>query len=75
MTVLVAAVMASGGVFVALCLRYTDAILKNIPTACSVVVVSLLSAAFLGGSASFPTVVGTLLVAVSIMNYSAGAVA
>jgi len=68
-TVGVAAVAAAGGVLVALCLRYTDAVLKNMPVACSVVAVSAFSAAFLNGPATFPTAVGSLLVAVAIIGY------
>ena len=70
MTVAVAAVGAAGGVLVALCLRYTDAVLKNLPLACSVVVVAGFSAAFLGGPATYPTAVGALLVAVAIFGYA-----
>lgn len=69
-TVLVAAVAALGGVLVALCLRYTDAVLKNLPVACSVVAVSGFSAIFLGGPATLPTGVGALLVSIAIFDYS-----
>ena len=72
-TVAVAGVSALGGVLVALCLRYTDSVLKNLPAACSVAVVSCVSAFFLGGPATLPTGVGTLLVSIGVMDYSTSA--
>lgn len=69
-TCCVAAVGATGGILVALCLRYTDAVLKNFPTAVSVVLVTGGSALMLNGPTTFPTGVGAFLVAVSIFNYA-----
>ena len=69
-TVVVAAVSALGGGLVALCLRYTDSVLKNLPAACSVAGVASFSALFLGGPATLPTGVGALLVSIAIFDYS-----
>ena len=66
----VAVVAALGGILVALCLRYTDAVLKNLPVACSIVLVSGFSAMWLGGPATLPTGVGASLVAIAIFDYS-----
>ena len=55
---------------VASCLKYTDAVLKNFPTSVSVVLVTYGSAIFLNGPATFPTAVGSLLVAISALNYA-----
>lgn len=70
-TVAVAAVSALGGVLVALCLRYTDSVLKNLPAACSVALVASFSALFLGGPATLPTAIGAVLVVIAILDYSA----
>ena len=69
LTILVAGVMTCGGILIALCLRYTDAVLKNFPTAISVMTVSLASSFFLDGRYTFPGTVGALLVVVSIFSY------
>ena len=69
-TVAVAAVQALGGVLVALCLRYTDAVLQNIPAAASAATVSSISGLFLGGPGTLPTAVGALLVSIGVMDYS-----
>mmetsp|Transcript_1589 Transcript_1589/g.2591 ORF Transcript_1589/g.2591 Transcript_1589/m.2591 type:complete len:376 (-) Transcript_1589:72-1199(-) len=66
----IAMVTAAGGILVALCLRYTDAILKNFPTASSIVLVTGGSALLLDGPATLPTFVGSMLVAVSTFNYA-----
>lgn len=66
----IAAIGAAGGVIVALCLRYTDSVLKNFPTAASVVLVAAASAALLDGPATLPVAVGAVLVGLSILSYT-----
>jgi len=66
----IVATSATGGILVASCLKYTDAVLKNFPTSVSVVLVTYGSAIFLNGPATFPTAVGSLLVAISVFNYA-----
>lgn len=70
-TSLIALETALGGILVALCLKYLDAVIKNFPTAISVVIVTIGSVAFLDGPATFPCAVGALLVALSIVGYTA----
>ena len=69
-TCFIAMVTAVGGILVALCLKYTDAILKNFPTAASVVLVAAGSAMLLDGPATFPTMIGSIIAAISIFNYA-----
>ena len=67
----VAATAAFGGVLVALSLRYLDAVVKNLPVACAVVLVAAFAAAFLDGPATYPAAIGALLVALAIVGYAA----
>jgi len=65
-----AAVGALGGVLVALSIKYTDSIMKTIATTGSIVLTTVLNAAFLGGPFTLPIWTGALIVVVSVFNYN-----
>jgi len=68
--VLCSAVGALGGVLVALSIKYTDSILKTIATTGSIVLTTLLNAAFLSGPLNLAIVVGALVVVVAVFGYN-----
>ena len=65
-----AAVGALGGVLVALSIKYTDSIMKTIATTGSIVLTTVLNAAFLSGPFTLPIWAGGLVVVVSVFNYN-----
>ena len=65
-----AAVGALGGVLVALSIKYTDSIMKTIATTGSIVLTTVLNAAFLQGPFTLPIWAGGLIVVVSVFNYN-----
>lgn len=65
-----AAVGALGGVLVALSIKYTDSIMKTIATTGSIVLTTVLNAAFLSGPFTLPIWAGGLIVVVSVFNYN-----
>jgi|EP00900_Chrysochromulina_parva_P028145 solute carrier family 35 (UDP-sugar transporter), member A1/2/3 len=69
-TLLCAACGALGGVLVALSIKYTDSIMKTIATTGSIVLTTVLNAAFLQGPFTLPILTGTIVVVVSVFNYS-----
>merc|ERR1712196_494338 len=64
------AVGALGGVLVALSIKYTDSIMKTIATTGSIVLTTVLNAAFLSGPFTLPIWAGGLIVVVSVFNYN-----
>lgn len=60
---------ASGGIIVAIVIKYTDNILKNFATAISIVTATAISTMFLGFHITPMFVVGTLLVLVAVTLY------
>jgi len=64
------AVGALGGVLVALSIKYTDSILKTIATTGSIVLTTLLNAAFLSGPLNLAIIVGALVVVVAVFGYN-----
>jgi len=69
-TVLCAACGALGGVLVALSIKYTDSIMKTIATTGSIVLTTVLNAAFLSGPSTLPIWTGALVVVISVFNYN-----
>jgi UDP-sugar transporter A1/2/3 len=69
-TLLCAACGALGGVLVALSIKYTDSIMKTIATTGSIVLTTVLNAAFLQGPFTLPILTGTIVVVISVFNYS-----
>ena len=67
-TVGCAAVGALGGVLVALSIKHTDSIMKTIATTGSIVLTTVLNAAFLQGPFTLPIWAGGLVVVVSVFN-------
>ena len=65
-----AAVGALGGVLVALSIKYTDSVMKTIATTGSIVLTTVLNAAFLSGPFTLPIWAGALVVVVSVFNYN-----
>jgi len=65
-----AAVGALGGVLVALSIKYTDSIMKTIATTGSIVLTTVLNAAFLSGPFTMAIWAGALVVVVSVFNYN-----
>ena len=61
---------ACPGVLVALSIKYTDSILKTIATTGSIVLTTLLNAAFLSGPLNLAIVVGALVVVVAVFGYN-----
>jgi UDP-sugar transporter A1/2/3 len=61
---------ALGGVLVALSIKYTDSIMKTIATTGSIVLTTVLNAAFLSGPFTLPIWAGALIVVVSVFNYN-----
>ena len=59
-----------GGVLVALSIKHTDSIMKTIATTGSIVLTTILNAAFLGGPFNLPILTGGLVVIVSVFNYN-----
>jgi len=55
---------------VALSIKYTDSILKTIATTGSIVLTTLLNAAFLSGPLTLAIVVGALVVVVAVFGYN-----
>eukprot|EP00930_Biecheleria_cincta_P057633 TRINITY_DN43532_c0_g1_i1.p1 TRINITY_DN43532_c0_g1~~TRINITY_DN43532_c0_g1_i1.p1 ORF type:complete len:388 (-),score=60.35 TRINITY_DN43532_c0_g1_i1:33-1169(-) len=60
---------ASGGIIVAIVIKYTDNILKNFATAISIVTATAVSALFLGFHVTPMFVAGTLLVLIAVTLY------
>jgi len=65
-----AATGALGGVLVALSIKYTDSIMKTIATTGSIVLTTVLNAAFLNGPFTLAIWSGALIVVVSVFNYN-----
>ena len=55
---------------VALSIKHTDSIMKTIATTGSIVLTTILNAAFLGGPFNLPILTGGLVVIVSVFNYN-----
>mmetsp|Transcript_8888 Transcript_8888/g.17244 ORF Transcript_8888/g.17244 Transcript_8888/m.17244 type:complete len:356 (-) Transcript_8888:123-1190(-) len=69
LTVLVSLLGALGGILVALCVRYTDAVMKCLATCASIVLTTVLGSLWLGAKVDFVIAVGSGIVVVSILNY------
>lgn len=69
MAVLVALVMASGGILVALVVKYTDALIKGYASALSIVVSGVLSNLIFGTELTLQFAAGASVVVISLMNY------
>lgn len=69
-TLLCAACGALGGVLVALSIKHTDSIMKTIATTGSIVLTTVLNAAFLHGPFTLNIMAGTIVVVVSVFNYN-----
>jgi len=69
-TMCCAGVGALGGVLVALSIKYTDSIMKTIATTGSIVLTTVLNAAFLSGPFTLPIWTGALVVVASVFNYN-----
>merc|ERR1712070_739876 len=65
-TLACAAVGALGGVLVALSIKHTDSIMKTIATTGSIVLTTILNAAFLNGPLTLPIWTGALIVIISV---------
>jgi len=61
---------ALGGVLVALSIKHTDSVMKTIATTGSIVLTTALNAGFLDGPFNGTIVIGTLVVIISVFNYS-----
>mmetsp|Transcript_19849 Transcript_19849/g.49655 ORF Transcript_19849/g.49655 Transcript_19849/m.49655 type:complete len:355 (+) Transcript_19849:159-1223(+) len=68
-TFLVSFLGALGGILVALCVRYTDSVMKCLATCASIVLTTSLSSLLLGATVDFVIAVGSTIVVVSILNY------
>ena len=69
-TVGCAMVGALGGVLVALSIKHTDSIAKTIATTGSIVLTTVLNAAFMQGPFTLPIWAGALIVVISVFNYN-----
>ena len=69
-TCVTSVVGALGGVLVALSIKYTDSIMKTIATTGSIVLTTVLNAAFLSGPFTLPIWTGALIVVISVFNYN-----
>ena len=69
-TCLCAGVGALGGVLVALSIKYTDSIMKTIATTGSIVLTTVLNAAFLHGPFTLPIWAGALIVVIAVFSYN-----
>ena len=71
-TIIIALIQALGGLLVAACLKYADAILKVLATAGSIVISSLLGWLWLGGSMDLFVILGGISTILAIANYTLG---
>lgn len=69
-TVMVAIVSAAGGLLVAACLKYADAILKTLATAASILISTYLGHALLGGPLDTVIALGAICTILAIVNYT-----
>jgi UDP-sugar transporter A1/2/3 len=72
LTWVIVIVSASGGLLVALVIKYCDNIIKGFATAFGIVVTSVISFLFLGSELSIPFICGAANVISSIFIYSGG---
>ena len=70
LTVILAVIQALGGLLVAACLKYADAILKVLATAGSIVFSSVLGYMLLGGSMDLFVILGAFSTILAIVNYT-----
>ena len=66
---LLAVVGSLGGLLVAYCLKYLDAIQKTIATACSAIVTVYLNHLLFGGLLTFPVIVAMIVLLAGLVNY------
>jgi UDP-sugar transporter A1/2/3 len=69
-TVMVAVISAAGGLLVAACLKYADAILKTMATAAAILISTFVGHIFLGGPLDIIITLGAMCTILAIVNYT-----